>query len=320
MRKVLFSVLTPLYLGAIFGLPLAACASLYLVSANALMRLTAIAVTPVLFSICFVGIAAALSLAHQGAIVPGRFPRSVAHPVYFHRRLYGLCWTSVYYFTPVYFLTLSIPFLKKLVFRGFGYKGEMDFTTYPDTWIRDLPLLKIGRGAYLSNKATIGTNIAFPDGSILVDSVTVGDGALIGHLAMLAPGVEVRKGAEVGVGAAIGLKSVVGEQARINAHCGIEHGVKIGARVKIGATTYVSSGVEIAPDISIPPGITIPSRMRITSQDEAGLFAHHIADAKRKKKLGKKSTETLLGLTIAVAGHGLGDSEKGIVSGATRLE
>src|SRR5262245_12126123 len=172
MRKALFFVLTPLYLTAIFGLPLVACASLFLISSNVLLSLTAIAGAPLVFATIFLVTAAILSLPHQKAIVAGRYPRAISHPVYFHRRLYGLCWTSVYYFTPVYFLTLSIPFLKKIVFRGFGYKGDLDFTTYPDTWIRDLPLLKIGRGAYLSNKATIGTNIAFPDGSILVDSVT----------------------------------------------------------------------------------------------------------------------------------------------------
>ena len=33
------------------------------------------------------------------------------------------------------------------VFRIFGYRGSMDFTIYPDTWIRDLPLLDFGEGA-----------------------------------------------------------------------------------------------------------------------------------------------------------------------------
>src|SRR5262247_628928 len=124
MRKALFLVLTPLYIVAIFGLPLVSCDLLYLASKSYLVtRLMAIAVAPVLFATAFVTIAATLSMAHQKAIVAGRYPRSVAHPIYFPRRLYGLCWTSVYYFTPIYFITLSIPFLKKLLFRGFGYKG-----------------------------------------------------------------------------------------------------------------------------------------------------------------------------------------------------
>ncbi len=284
MRKVAFSVLAPLYLLVIFGLPLVACALLYVAATIFIAQMCVMLLMPLLYSALYVLVAALLSLPHQKAIVAGRFPRSVAHPVYFHRRLYGLCWTAVYYFTPVYFIALSIPLLKCLLFRGFGYRGDMEFTTYPDTWIRDLPLLQFGKGAYLSNKSTIGTNIAFPDGSILVEPVTVEVGALVGHLAMLAPGVEIRKDAEVGVGVSIGLKSVVGEGAKINPGCSIEHGVKIGARSKIGAVTYIASAVTIAPNIVIPGGVTIPARTRIKTQEEAQFFAGHIEAAKLEKK------------------------------------
>jgi acetyltransferase-like isoleucine patch superfamily enzyme len=221
---------------------------------------------------------------HQRAIVAGRFPRDLGHPIYFHRRLYGLCWTAVYYFTPIYFLALSLPVLKTVLFRGFGYRGQMGFTTYPDTWIRDLPLVKLGKGAYLSNKATIGTNIALPDGSILVESVTVEENALIGHLVMLAPGTHIKRGADVGVGTAIGLRTTVGEGAKINPGCSLEHGVKLGPGVKVGSVTYIASAVEVAADIIIPSGVTIPARMRITRQEEASFFAKHIEVAKFEKK------------------------------------
>jgi carbonic anhydrase/acetyltransferase-like protein (isoleucine patch superfamily) len=284
MRKVAFSILAPLYLLAIFGLPLVACGLLVVATTNFIARICALPILPLLYTAFYVFIAALLSLPHQRAIVAGRFPRCVAHPVYFHRRLYGLCWTAVYYFTPVYFIALSIPLLKMVLFRGFGYKGDLEFTTYPDTWIRDLPLLRIGKGAYLSNKSTIGTNIAFPDGSILVEPVTVEAGALVGHLAMLAPGVEIKKGAEVGVGVSIGLKTVIGEGAKINPCCSIEHGVKIGARAKIGAVTYIASAVTVAMDIVIPAGVTIPARTRIKTQKEAQIFAGHIEAAKLERK------------------------------------
>lgn len=284
MRKVAFSILSPLYLLIIFGLPLVACALLYDATTNFIARMCLILLIPLLYSTLYVLLAATLSLPHQRAIVAGRFPRSVTHPVYFHRRLYGLCWTAVYYFTPVYFIALSIPPLKTILFRGFGYRGDMEFTTYPDTWIRDLPLLRLGKGAYLSNKSTIGTNIAFPDGSILVEPVTVEDGALVGHLAMLAPGVEIKKGAEVGVGVSIGLKTIVGEGVKINPGCSIEHGVKIGAHSKIGAVTYLASAVTIGPNMVIPGGVTIPARTRIKTQEEAQFFAGHIEAAKLEKK------------------------------------
>lgn len=284
MRKVLFFVLSPLYLLLIFGAPFAICSSLYLSAPFLSLRLFVLMVTPILYSGLYLLIAALLSLPHQSAIIAGRFPRDVAHPIYFHRRLYGLCWTSVYYFVPIYHMALSLPLVKTMVFRLFGYRGHMGFTTYPDTWIRDLPLLRFGKGAYLSNKSTIGTNIAFSDGSILVESVTVEEGALVGHLAMLAPGVEIRKGAEVGVGVCIGLKTIIGENAKVNPGCSIEHGVKIGAHSKIGAVTYIASAVTIGSDIIIPAGVTIPARTRIKIQEEAQFFAGHIEAAKLEKK------------------------------------
>jgi UDP-3-O-[3-hydroxymyristoyl] glucosamine N-acyltransferase len=202
---------------------------------------------------------------------------------YFHRRLYGLCWTSVYYFTPIFFAALSFPPFKALLFRLFGYRGDMSFTSYPDTWIRDIALLELGKGAYLSNRATIGTNIAFPDGTILVDTVKIGDGALVGHLTMLAPGVQLGRNAEVGVGVAIGLKSILGDGVKINPGCAIEHGVKIGARTKVGSMTYIGSGVNIGPDLVIPAGITIPSKTKLTCQEEIAFYANHLTQAKANR-------------------------------------
>ena len=93
----------------------------------------------------------------------------------------------------------------------------MGFTTYPDTWVRDLPLLQLGEGAYVSNKATIGTNIAMADGTIVVDSVN-GDGSLVGQWQLL-PRVESGKGVEIGVGCAIGLKTVLDENVKVNPRC-----------------------------------------------------------------------------------------------------
>lgn len=284
MRKAIFFALSPLYLLLIFGAPFAICVALYTLAPSMIFRLPVLMVMPLLYAVLYLLIAALLSLPHQGAIVAGRFPRDVGHRVYFHRRLYGLCWTTVFYFVPIYHLALSLPVLKTALFRLFGYRGDMEFTTYPDTWIRDLPLLRFGKGAYLSNKSTIGTNIALADGSILVEPVTVEAGGLVGHLAMLAPGVEIRRGAEVGVGVCIGLKSIVGEGAKINPGCSIEHGVKIGAHAKIGSVSYIASAVTVAPDIHIPAGVTIPARTRITTQEEAQFFAGHIEAAKLEKK------------------------------------
>ena len=191
--KPAFAILVPLYLLIIFGLPLAICGLLTGASSRLSWQIVSLVVAPIVYMSAFVIIAGLLSMFHRNAIVPGRFPRSVDNTTYFHRRLHGLCWTCVYFFTPVYSMALSLPFLKMIVFRLFGYTGSMSFVTYADTWIRDLPLLNIQKGSYLSNKATIGTNIALPDGTILVDYVTIGKSSLVGHLSMLGPGGGTRE-------------------------------------------------------------------------------------------------------------------------------
>jgi UDP-3-O-[3-hydroxymyristoyl] glucosamine N-acyltransferase len=214
----------------------------------------------VTYGLVYVLVAGLLSLRHQHAIKPGRFKRSLSDPAYAHRRLYGLCWTAVYYFTPLYFVILSVPLLKTAVFRLFGYRGNTDFTIYPDTWIRDLPVLSIGKGAYLSNRATIGTNIAFRNGTLLVDKVTVGDGALVGHLALLAPGAEIHANAEVGVGSAIGLKAVVADSAKVGVVSVIDHGAILRTGAVVGTHVHVGVGARLEPGVRVPSGSNIRSR------------------------------------------------------------
>jgi hypothetical protein len=163
---MLFSVVSLLMLASIFGLPLMATWGLVHLASGSGWVWPALLIAPLVYTLCFVLTAGALSLPFQSGIIAGKFPRDLRHPVYRKRRFYGLCWTSVYYFKPLYFLCLTIPWLKWATFRLFGYRGQMDFTIYPDTWIRDLPLLELGRGAYIANRATLGTNIPLSNGKV----------------------------------------------------------------------------------------------------------------------------------------------------------
>jgi acetyltransferase-like isoleucine patch superfamily enzyme len=215
---------------------------------------------PILWSILFVTIAGVLSIPHQSFVTPGKFKRRIGDCGYFHRRLYGLCWTAVYYNKPVYFLCLSIPILKWLTFRLFGYRGSMNFTIYPDTWIRDLPLLHFEDGVYVSNRATLGTNIALSNGFLLVDRITLRSKSLVGHLTMLAPGVEMQHGAEVGVGGAIGIGTKIGRNASVGPRCSIGHGVLLGNRATVGGHSCVDSGSILADGIRLPVGSVVVRR------------------------------------------------------------
>ena len=208
----------------------------------------------------------------QSGIKRGKFPREPYHPVYFKRRVYGALWTQVFYFKPVYSVVLAIPVFKTWVMRLFGYENSTDFTVYPDTWIRDLPCLKIGAGAYLSNRATIGTNICLADGHILVDNVRVAEKGLIGHLAMLAPGAKVETGAEIGVGCSIGIRVSVKAGASVKPDCTINHGAVIGEGASIGTKTYLGLKCSIGAGLQIPAGANIPNGAILLTQEDVNRF------------------------------------------------
>lgn len=150
-----------------------------------------------------------------------------------------------------------------MVFRLFGYRGSMNFTVYPDTWIRDLPLLHFEDGAYVSNRATLGTNMVLSNGFLLADEITLRANALVGHLVMLAPGVTMETGTEVGVGSAIGIRTTLESGAFVGACCVIEHGVRIRKDAEVGIRSYVGSRSYIGEGIKLPPGALLPPRTRV---------------------------------------------------------
>ncbi|MCC7138726.1 MAG: hypothetical protein IT460_09920 [Planctomycetes bacterium] len=225
--------------------------------------------SPLLYVTLYVLVAGLLSRPFQKAIVPGRFPRDLGNPLYRARRLYGLCWTAVYYFTPLYFVCLSLPPLKRLLFRLFGYRGTMKFTVYPDTWIRDLPLLEFGEGAYVSNRATIGTNVARADGTLQVDRIRIGPRALVGHLSMVAFGTVLEEGAEVGVGCAVGSRCTLKKGAELAPCCAMGHLAELGEGASVSFMSWVGAGSVVGPGVRMPPLTQIPNRAKIRDQAAA---------------------------------------------------
>lgn len=225
-----------------------------------------------LFALTFIFVAGMISRVGMKGIIKGKFPREMSNPVYFARRIYGTAWTQLFYFRPLYAAVLAVPFLRKVMFRMFGYSGNLDFVVYPDTWIRDLPLLTIGKGAYISNRATIGTNMCLTDGSILVDKVEVSEKALVGHLTMLAPGTRIGEGAEVGVGCAVGIRVKVGKNVSIKPSSSINHGVNLEDECEIGPTSFIGLRAHIGAKVKIKAGSNIPSGANILSQEEADQY------------------------------------------------
>ena len=258
----------------IFSLPMALTATPFFVLEATWAKIAWAVCSPAFFSFTFMLTAGVCSRFFQAGVVKGKFPRQLSHPVYFARRMYGLCWTMVFYCTPLYALCLTIPTFKKVLFRLFGYKTTLNFVTYPDTWIRDLPLLKIGEGAYLANKSPIGTNIWLMDGDILVDRVKIGDGSILGHLAMLGGGATVGDKCEIGIGAAVGLRAKLHHGAKVSSCASVNHGAELGLGVDIGAGSYIGVKAIIRDGIKVPGGANSPAGAIISTQQD---LEHYIS-------------------------------------------
>lgn len=216
--------------------------------------------SPALVVGTYVAVAGCLSRLTLGAIVAGHFPRDTGHSAYGRRRLYALCWTAVYYFPPIYHAVLAVPWFKRFTFRIFGYHGSTDFTTYPDTWLRDLPLLNIGDGCYLSNKATISPNMCLKNGKILIAQVNFGAYSMIGHGTLIAPGVTVGAHSEVGVAGTVGVGTSIGEHTRVSHAVAIDHGVIIGSHCDIGSRAYIGRQTVVHDGLRVPAGAIIPAK------------------------------------------------------------
>lgn len=264
------------------GLALMAAAGPAVLAPTGLPRVLALGLAAPLYTLALVTSAGLVGRAARRWIVAGRFPRDAATALYRGRLIYGAAWTSVYYCRPVYHAVLGFSPLKALAFRLFGYRGSLDFATYPDAWIRDLPLLELGKGVYLSNRCTIGTNMVMADGRILVDSVRLGERVLIGHLAMIAPGCELGDGTEVGVGCAVGMKVKAGRNVHIAPTCSINHGARLGDGVVIDSMCLIGRRASIAAGLRIPPGTIVPDRARLESQADVDRLVASRASARSK--------------------------------------
>ncbi len=272
-RATVVRVAVPLYLTVIVGLPLVVASAPLTSSHSGAARIVALLLAGPLYATSFIIVAGALSRLTRHAVLPGRFPRDVGHAVYGPRRLYALCWTAVYYCGPIYHVVLAVPLLKRLIFRLFGYRGSLDFQTYPDTWLRDLPLLTIGEGAYLSNKATISPNMCLRNGKIIVLPVSIGAGTMIGHLTMIAPGVVIGRDSEVGVGVGVGLNVHIGAGTHIDHEAVLDHEAQIGDRCVIGTRAYIGRKAIVGDGVRVPPGCVVPARTKLLTQDDLATVA-----------------------------------------------
>ena len=113
------------------------------------------------------------------SIQTGKFPRDKSNAIYSDR---------LYYTNKLRFFLSEIPLmnqifsnqeLKSLFFQTFGYEKSVNFTIYPNTWLRDLPLLDMGENVYLGDHLTLGTNRITPDQKdVIVAPIMIGDNTI----------------------------------------------------------------------------------------------------------------------------------------------
>ena len=252
----------------IYGLPIVAIALPLLYSPALGFTVVWLLCAPLLYAFLFATIAGVLSIPFQAGIVKGLFPRDKRFPVFAMRKLYNMCWQSLYYFKPIYTIILNVPFFKAITFRLFGYKGSLNINLFPDTWIRDLPLLRIEEGVYIANRATLGTNVGLTNGFTIVGNITLKKNSLIGHLTKVGMGVTLGERSEFGIGCTIGLHAKFGNDVQIGGACGISHGAKIGNNTQIGVRSFVGTGAIIGDNLNIPSNTQIPDGAVVNTMED----------------------------------------------------
>lgn len=249
------------------AVPLVLIVLLYLkVNSDTQLIFLALAV-PVVYVLSYVLVAGTLSLPFQKAIVKGIFPRDSRFPVYAMRRCYGICWTSIYY-SPIYNVVLSYAPLRWLVFRLFGYRGSNNINLYPDSWIRDLPLLRIEEGAYISNRCSLGSNISLIQGLTMVGNITIKKGAMIGAHGKVGLGATVGERTEFGIECITGLHVKIGNDSIIGSCTELSHYSKVGNNTKIGIGCYIGTSAVIGDNITIPNKTFIPDKALVLTQED----------------------------------------------------
>lgn len=198
-------------------------------------------------------------------IQPGSYPRDATNPGYKDRLAYTQELRKFVYNPAILNLVFSDVKLKKLFFRTFGYQGQLDFTIYPDCWLRDLPLIDIGEGVYLGDGIVLGTNqVSVDQKMVTVGSIKIGRNSIFDQRCAIGYGTTISTDCVVGFQVAIGLRCTIGQQVKIGGYSGIEHRVQIGDQVRIGSSSKIGSFVIIDDQVQLPEFSLIPSYSHVT--------------------------------------------------------
>jgi len=94
-------------------------------------------------------------------------------------------------------------------------------------------------------------------GLLIGEDVTIGDGVLIGGLAVIHSGARIGDGVRIGDHAQIRDGAEIGAGATIGSFSSVDPGVRIGARVSVQTRCYITAGTVIEDDVFVGPGVTL---------------------------------------------------------------
>jgi len=201
------------------------------------------------------------------SIRPGKVRRDGSDPVYEARREYTRRLRRFVYDPAAMNTILTSPELKERFFRTFGYTGSLDFTIYPNAWLRDLPLLDIGAGAYLADGIVLGTNQVTRDQSELrVGPIGIGARTIFDQRCMVGLGATIGADCVIGIQSLVGLGSTIGDGTTVSGNTRICHYARIGRGVTLGYDVFVGLGAEVADGVVVPDCARIPAHARVTAE------------------------------------------------------
>lgn len=203
----------------------------------------------------------------------GTLPRDMNNESYKGRVAYTRALRRYVYNTAVFNEILMCEDLKEKFFRVFGYQYQLDFTLYPNTWIRDLALqnFKIGKGAYLADGIVLGTNqVSTCQKKLKVGPIQIGDFTIFDQNCKVGLRTTIGEKCIIGISCHIGLMSKIGSNVRISPLSNVGHLVKIadnvviGSQCTIGTGSIVEEGAIIKEYLKIPMHSLVHSNGKIT--------------------------------------------------------
>jgi len=204
-------------------------------------------------------------------IKKGTFLRDPNDELYQSRLIYTQELRRIVYNPHIFNEVLMDAHLKEQFFRTFGYKGNLEFTIYPKSWIRDLALegLSFGKNVYLADGIVLGTNQVSPSQKkIRVGPIKIGDRSIFDQDCKIGLNTEIGQDCKVGVCSNIGIGCKIGNKVRVSAGAGISHFVTIHDNVSIGENCYIGSKSIIEDGAQLASNTQVPQKSRVTKQGQ----------------------------------------------------